>query len=716
MMTDTRQLTTEDVIRHMQVPSMSDLYVIGCFEKRVTIRSQQVRALNLVYSIHDKGLVSSGGKIAIMGGGAAGMTAAVGAARLGYRVTLLERQKTLLPIFQGNTTRWLHPYIFDWPELPGNERHDGGALDPDEAGLPLLSWRADFADAVAKELERKWENETAGLDIRIRRGVDSISLSSKGRRRVDWNLNEHSPDKGHDRGDYFEAVLLSVGFGVERKPEDERIPWVPYWKVDSLHQETSGAEHHLISGCGDGGLIDLLRVKLRRFNHKEFTEDFVRLTGLESLKEKLVLADKAARWQKDPGAYLRDQYEQLKGPEVKPVDDFLSKRLRDTRVTLTGLDDSPLTLTASILHRFLVSRLINNHFGVSYRPGGFKLLSSGTSGYEVQFKKGGKPVTFDRITCRHGPETPSAIEVDFPEYVEQFATLRNRNDLDQTRWPMWKKGVFDRAAASVAAGVAVAEATPSRAQIEIAPARDNPFRKAAALPLNAPSYIERPCDSQLSTALASSPLIAIHGGFELGKSSLLVRAGGLLAPARTTCSIDLQEARTEEPTIFHDRFFERVSRKLGPVRDWKDLEEAARKQPAAILIDELGHLTSHVAGQFIPSLYHLASTVDVRIVVCLPVSIQEFLGTRGIQNPKYARGWSGIEVTPLDEKGVDSLLNLLPANASAVAAAHRKEISAHARGMPQLLQILCYDLFDADRSGASQEVLTTIVRQWVAQQ
>ncbi len=435
MIEEARRLTAEDVLLHMRVPEHDDLYVIGCFEKRVTVRSQQVRALNLIYSLYKRGAVPAGARIAVVGGGAAGLTAAAGAARLGYRVTLLERSGTVLPIFQGNTTRWLHPYIYDWPETPGSERHDGGTLDPDEAGLPLLSWRADFAGAVARELEGQWAEERERHEIRVRCDVDSISLGSGAPRYVNWNVRREDEEGGND-GDYFEAVILAVGFGEESRFPG--VPWVSYWRVDPLHQEGGREDRHLISGCGDGGLIDLLRVKLRGFDHGRFTQSFVRLPALEPLKKELLSIDEEARKEKNPGAWLRDRYKELTVPAE--VDAFIKEQLRDTRATLTGLEESPLTLNASTLNRFLASRLLRR-FGVHYRPGGFTLKSE-KAPYTVQFTQGGEPEIFDHITCRHGPVRPSAIETHFPTYAPQFQKLRERNVLDQTRWPIWEKGIF----------------------------------------------------------------------------------------------------------------------------------------------------------------------------------------------------------------------------------------------------------------------------------
>jgi hypothetical protein len=56
------------VVGHMQVPDEGGLYVLGCFERRVTLRSQQVRALNLICALDAVGALPDKGRIAVVGG------------------------------------------------------------------------------------------------------------------------------------------------------------------------------------------------------------------------------------------------------------------------------------------------------------------------------------------------------------------------------------------------------------------------------------------------------------------------------------------------------------------------------------------------------------------------------------------------------------------------------------------------------------------------
>ncbi|HYO58473.1 tetratricopeptide repeat protein, partial [Archangium sp.] len=426
----------ELVLRHMRMPNETGLYILGAFERRVTLRSQQVRALNLVCALDALGALKDTGRIAVVGGGVAGMTAAAGAARLGYEVTLLEKKDSLLPLFRRNTTRWLHPHIYDWPETPGETRHDGGPLDPDEAGLPLLSWRADFAGRVVDQLDAQWRSLPERSRIKVFTNVESINPGSGKPRRLSWN----APGR---KKDTFDAVILAVGFGLE-KPF-ETVPLVSYWDNERWDQptRTDGPARYLISGCGDGGLIDLLRLKIKDFRHEEVVRRFVNAPGLEALKEKLLAIEEEAQKKEargeEPGTYLEEQYEQLTVPDE--VDKAFELRT-DTEVTLNGRGDSPLTLRASILHRFLTSRLLYRFEAVPYREGEFT-ANREDDGYEVQFRTGG-PKFFHHVICRHGPVPGGALGEGFPELLRNSDALRARSELDQTREPLWEPGFFDK--------------------------------------------------------------------------------------------------------------------------------------------------------------------------------------------------------------------------------------------------------------------------------
>ncbi|WP_437962294.1 FAD-dependent oxidoreductase (plasmid) [Sorangium sp. So ce119] len=422
----TRGIQPQDLHAHMRVED--GLYVLGCLERRVTLHSQQIRALNLVYSLRELAIVSPGDAILIVGGGVAGLTAAAGAARLGFKVTLLEHAHELLHLQRNNMKRWIHPHIYDWPAA--------GSTEP-AATVPLLRWKAAPAGEVVRQILDAYhvlpEDERERIDIHF--GAEITDLGRGSDRLVTW----HAERAHHRRAS---AVILAVGFGLERKVEG--VDFHSYWQDDPLDQAPlNSLGRTLISGTGDGGLIDALRASVRDFRHDRMIEDLVGDPELDPVKKRLLAIEDEAlaqeRRRKDSGSvHLLEAYTKLAEDHAevlsRTVDAKLKTLLRkDVTVVLNGRDPSPFSLGASILSRFLISRL---HFGLNlqYRPGEFTLKKK-LAGYEVRFKLGA-PQDFDRVICRHGPS--GALEPGFPEAWETCAgKLRNLADLDQTRWPIY---------------------------------------------------------------------------------------------------------------------------------------------------------------------------------------------------------------------------------------------------------------------------------------
>jgi hypothetical protein len=114
--------TARQIIQRMTVPHEQAMYLLGVRERRLTLYTQQVRALNLIYALWKTGRANENSRVAIIGGGAGGMTTAAAAARKlnafdkpSGSIHLFERHAKLIPLLDGNHTRWLHPRIYDWP-------------------------------------------------------------------------------------------------------------------------------------------------------------------------------------------------------------------------------------------------------------------------------------------------------------------------------------------------------------------------------------------------------------------------------------------------------------------------------------------------------------------------------------------------------------------------------------------------------------------------
>ncbi|HTQ59817.1 MAG TPA: FAD-dependent oxidoreductase [Candidatus Solibacter sp.] len=262
-----------------------NIYVLGCLEKGLTIYTQQVRALNLVWSmieaepdsLHD---------VAIVGGGFAGLTAAAGLLKKGApRVAIFERHAALCPLQKGSDIRWVHPRIYEWPD-------EGSELPT--AALPILNWNAGRASDVVIEILNGWsaiklyrapnqktEEYTNVKHLRVTETLDIEWVGEK----LGEKLGSQTITTGYR--EKFSAVILAVGFGKDSAT-------LPYWRNEQLGQPEMGLGRrvYLVSGHGDGGLVDLFRIRIAGFRQDRILADLFSdapqlKSRLRELKQKL---------------------------------------------------------------------------------------------------------------------------------------------------------------------------------------------------------------------------------------------------------------------------------------------------------------------------------------------------------------------------------------------------------------------------------------------
>ena len=217
------------------------LYLLLCEGAGVTLRAQQTRAMNLAWALRET-LQKRSTRVAVIGGGGAGITFAAAAARLGASVTLYESHR-LMHLQRGSWHRPLHPEIYTWPA--------DTAFRP-VSHLPLLGWTTGTAHDVATEIVAKfWSlaHELGRARLTIYEGV-RVTLDQVGCVHGDPQTD----------GKSFHLVVIATGFGVEAGPPG--LVLNSYWRSDALDQPflDPSRSRVVISGSGDGGLIELLRV------------------------------------------------------------------------------------------------------------------------------------------------------------------------------------------------------------------------------------------------------------------------------------------------------------------------------------------------------------------------------------------------------------------------------------------------------------------------
>lgn len=271
-----------ELLGHFRINTEPTLYTIGSFDRHVTVLSQQTRALNLAWALVESGTIPTWqdkrkARIAIVGAGFAGLTLAA-ALRLKHAcadVVLFEERDALLPLQQGSDTRWLHPHIYDWP-IEGSEAS--------AAMLPVLNWTAGRASDVVVQVLGEWGRvmsdlpKNFGLTLYCNtRHLQIASCKADARHaQLEWVGEERNvkdgawPQSTSAKGDSdrFDVVILAVGFGVETGDPS-------YWRNENFGQPSLNRPRatYLVSGQGDGAMIDLFRVRISQFRQDRILEE-----------------------------------------------------------------------------------------------------------------------------------------------------------------------------------------------------------------------------------------------------------------------------------------------------------------------------------------------------------------------------------------------------------------------------------------------------------
>lgn len=274
---------SQNILRESQSLNAPDIYSLGCQESfHLSISEQQSRALNLVWALYKKRKIRKNIGVSIVGAGVAGCTAAIAMAMLGAKVTLFESEHEILPRFKNSSHRWIHPNYFSQ-----------GLFVDDWTDFPILNWRADTAknmrelfalkfhryiDKMEGELEINWGSNVVGIGLEYHpEFYEPIST-------LYWMKKNSPQDQLYSES--FDINILAVGFGNDERRQVVRLekPIITpsYWKKNSLHKNIKGKKNPkiLISGCGDGGLVELFNVSLNDFIHSEIRKF---IPGLPSL-------------------------------------------------------------------------------------------------------------------------------------------------------------------------------------------------------------------------------------------------------------------------------------------------------------------------------------------------------------------------------------------------------------------------------------------------
>ncbi len=387
------------------------VYQIGCRASLLTVHAQQRRAFQLAWLLKEANKINTKSRIAIIGGGISGITAALALHALGSHVFIFESAKEIMHLQRRNITRLLHPNLYIWPKQ---------GFDYPITHMPFLNWQAGAAGQVAQQLQAQWNRFAKTFKKRIVFGckIESIRLN-------DRDLPVLSFSDGRSDAS-FNLVVIAVGYGLE-SPRHSMTP--SYWRNDDLEQILfpNQGTSILVSGSGDGGLTEVLRLSFLDFEHKSFLHDVARNNSLKRMatEARSILRfatdrEKAAYWK----SFIAN--DTARKPE------FLAKdRIRrDVSVILNSTRSCPFLSEAQLLHQLLVALLLRHNIiehvaGKLVGVGESKGLGKFVVALRKQRSKQNAYLLVDRVIERHKSD-PSYGNLFDKESTVDTTTIRSQ--------------------------------------------------------------------------------------------------------------------------------------------------------------------------------------------------------------------------------------------------------------------------------------------------
>ena len=415
------------------------VYLLGSLESGLTVYKQQLRAHNLTWALWKLSEAKEAGfelnSVAVVGGGISGLTAVSCILSIlpKAEVTLFEQFWGVCPLQQGCDSRWLHPRIYEWPTQ--------GSRVP-SASLPLLNWSEGRAADVTRQIVQDFSNvcktfDREGSRLEVYLGANAMHISAgkkqiRGKGSPSTRKGVHFlPQAELEVNSTFDVIILATGFGIETQPVD--YPSLSYWRNDCLAQPIleQNKRTYVISGYGDGAVIDLCRLSLEHFRQDTILDD---LFGdkLEDYEVRM-----SQKRNNSPVTY--EFFESIESDLLERALSEISDRLRkDTHVILhIGGRESRTQTVKDIVGRgtsFLNSMLL-------YLLSQLNSFSTSCSDLESTVKASNTPNS--NVIVRHGTSVMknlSELLSDYNDHSNRLVDMRSKERQEAKR--LWELGCF----------------------------------------------------------------------------------------------------------------------------------------------------------------------------------------------------------------------------------------------------------------------------------
>jgi hypothetical protein len=407
------------------VPGQPNIYYVGPFAKRVSFTSQQSRALNLIWALADTDRLKTGDRVAVVGAGLAGLMTCAALVALGIDVSLYERHGEELSLQKYSSHRFVHPTINWWPdtEVPLNP----GTM------FPFFDWYAGLCPEVISEIEREWKRYFRSAIPKPKFGslVTGVETNKTG---VLLKIKDITTPEGP-----FDIVVIAAGFGEEVKfPEDQ---FRSYWTPDATDSaRINGYSKYVVSGTGDGGLIDALRLLHRNFHNGLMTVQLAQRLREHAVEAQIRQAEHDTKELSDDEAtsHLDAAYRRAAQRLPDKLAQWLGESLGNHgKVWLIGGNASPFDRNAAPIHKLLIAHAVNERAAI-FRRGRLEFL-----GDQLVIRESGglvEPIESDYFVARHGATSSLATFLT----NDKIESLKVRQQVlsDRLTPPLWPQKFF----------------------------------------------------------------------------------------------------------------------------------------------------------------------------------------------------------------------------------------------------------------------------------
>jgi len=385
-------------IRSTVVFPWTHIYSIGPFGQYVSFQSQQIRAVNTVSALVQYRIITKESRVAVVGGGLAGVTAIATLLQKQVKdLSLYERHANIMNVQEDSDHRTLHPNINFWPFKELSKT----------SCLPFLNWYINDAKSVVGMIRDEWDKKYkdsinyngGGFNTEVK-SVHPTNKDDYSKIKVN-SIKRHNGATSEQEREY-DLVLLASGFGLEAR-SSRSVVKASYWKNEKLENIVASHSHeeYLVAGTGDGGLIDAIRLL---FNADSLGADPAVFTASQiqknrSIVEEIIRIETSAKeiYSENDVSFDHERISKELNTRYTVIAENLDKldlcsalathrRKRSGKelsIKMFGTISAPFAINSAPIHKVLVAYALHKRW-MSYSQN--KVVKFGRKNYIVDYK------------------------------------------------------------------------------------------------------------------------------------------------------------------------------------------------------------------------------------------------------------------------------------------------------------------------------------------